>query len=68
MRMIFLLYIIAAKVAAIKPVEYSSKGMIPSYDKAPVETVEIPDVLKRECDPVIIPYITPKSATNNCSK
>lgn len=68
MRMIFLLYIIAAKVAAIKPAEYSSKGMIPSYDKVPVETVEMPDVLKREYDPVIIPYITPKSATNNGSK
>lgn len=68
MRMIFLLYVIAAKVAAIKPVEYSSKGMIPSYDKVPVETVEIPDVLKRENDFVVIPYITPKSATNNSSK
>lgn len=68
MRIIFLLYVIAAKVAAIKSVEYSSKGMIPSYDKVPVETVEIPDVLKRENDFVVIPYITPKSATNNSSK
>lgn len=68
MRMIFLLYVIVAKVAAIKPVKYSSKGMIPSYDKVPVETVEIPDVLKRKCDPVIIPYITPKPATDNGSK
>jgi hypothetical protein len=65
MRLLYLLYIISAKVSSIKSSEYSSKGMIPSYDKIPVETVEIPDVLKREHEQLIIPYITRKSATNN---
>ncbi len=61
---LLLAYIIGAKVAAIKPAEYSSKGMIPSYDKIPVETLEIPDVLQREFEKPIVP-INPRSATNN---
>ena len=61
---LLLAYIIGAKAAAIKSTEYSSKGMIPSYDKTPVETLEIPDILQREFEKPIIP-INPKSATNN---
>lgn len=69
MKLIFLPYFLTIKVAVIKPIEYSSKGVIPSYDKVPIEHVEIPDVLKREYDFLLIPhYITPKPSTNNGHK
>lgn len=64
--LILLIHIIATMICPIRPVEESSKGMIPSYDKIPVEILEVPDVLKRDVfEPQIVPYIIPKPVTNN---
>lgn len=61
---LLLAYFIAGKFAPIQPVKYSSKGMIPSYDKIPIEALELQDILQREFEKPIIP-INPRSATNN---
>lgn len=66
MKILFLLYTLIFKFAVLNQKEYSSKGMIPSYDKIPVEIVEMPDVLSKQYDKLLIPYlINPKSATTN---
>jgi hypothetical protein len=39
--------------------------VIPSCDKVPVEIVEMPDVLKKVPNFVIIPIIRTRPATNN---
>ena len=66
MKLLILLWcIFSEKFPTDEPVEYSSKGVIPSCDKVPVEIVEMPDVLRRAPNFVIIPIIRPKPATNN---
>jgi|688.fasta_scaffold95412_4 hypothetical protein len=66
MKLLILLWsIFSEKFDTVKPVEYSSKGVIPSCDKVPVEIVEMPDVLKKVPNFVIIPIIRTRPATNN---
>ena len=66
MKLLILLWsIFSEKFDTVKPVEYSSKGVIPRCDKVPVEIVEMPDVLKKVPNFVIIPIIRTRPATNN---